>query len=258
MDITIIGTGNMARGIATRALAGGHTVTLLGTSTERPRRSPPSWPATCAPARSATRSPATSSCSPSGTRRSTTCSHATATSSTARSSSTSPTRSTPRPTRRSPRGGLGRPGDRRARPGREGRQGVQHDIRRHARRGQVAGQPLDVFIASDDEDAKDSRPAARRRRRPARDRRRPAGARASARGARLPQHGHPARPRHQLRQRGQGPRLARGPTTDSAPAAGGRGERAISTYDTDFVLVRARALAAAIEALQTAGHEVSA
>jgi predicted dinucleotide-binding enzyme len=35
MDITIIGTGNMARGIATRALAGGHTVTLLGTSTEK-------------------------------------------------------------------------------------------------------------------------------------------------------------------------------------------------------------------------------
>jgi 8-hydroxy-5-deazaflavin:NADPH oxidoreductase len=31
MDITIIGTGNMARGIATRALKGGHTVTLLGT-----------------------------------------------------------------------------------------------------------------------------------------------------------------------------------------------------------------------------------
>jgi predicted dinucleotide-binding enzyme len=31
MDITIIGTGNMARGLATRALAGGHSVTLLGT-----------------------------------------------------------------------------------------------------------------------------------------------------------------------------------------------------------------------------------
>jgi predicted dinucleotide-binding enzyme len=30
MDVTIIGTGNMARGIATRALAGGHGVTLLG------------------------------------------------------------------------------------------------------------------------------------------------------------------------------------------------------------------------------------
>ena len=33
MEITIIGTGNMARGIATRALAGGHSVTLLGTET---------------------------------------------------------------------------------------------------------------------------------------------------------------------------------------------------------------------------------
>jgi predicted dinucleotide-binding enzyme len=35
MNITIIGTGNMARGIATRALVGGHTVTLLGTSREK-------------------------------------------------------------------------------------------------------------------------------------------------------------------------------------------------------------------------------
>src|SRR4051812_8228737 len=31
MEITIVGTGNMARGIAARALAGGHAVTLLGT-----------------------------------------------------------------------------------------------------------------------------------------------------------------------------------------------------------------------------------
>jgi predicted dinucleotide-binding enzyme len=31
MDITIVGTGNMSRGIATRALAGNHSVTLLGT-----------------------------------------------------------------------------------------------------------------------------------------------------------------------------------------------------------------------------------
>jgi hypothetical protein len=37
MDITIIGTGNMARGIATRALAGGHAVTLLGTDSEKAR-----------------------------------------------------------------------------------------------------------------------------------------------------------------------------------------------------------------------------
>jgi predicted dinucleotide-binding enzyme len=35
MDITIIGTGNMARGIATRALAGGNTVTLLGTDSDK-------------------------------------------------------------------------------------------------------------------------------------------------------------------------------------------------------------------------------
>ena len=31
MDVTIIGTGNMARGIATRLLAGGHGITFLGT-----------------------------------------------------------------------------------------------------------------------------------------------------------------------------------------------------------------------------------
>jgi len=35
MDITIIGTGNMGRGIATRALAGGQSVTLLGTDTAK-------------------------------------------------------------------------------------------------------------------------------------------------------------------------------------------------------------------------------
>jgi 8-hydroxy-5-deazaflavin:NADPH oxidoreductase len=35
LQITIIGTGNMARGIATRALAGSNTVTLLGTSADK-------------------------------------------------------------------------------------------------------------------------------------------------------------------------------------------------------------------------------
>jgi len=35
MNITILGTGNMARGIATRAVAGGHTVTLLGTTADK-------------------------------------------------------------------------------------------------------------------------------------------------------------------------------------------------------------------------------
>lgn len=35
MDITIIGTGNMGRGLATRAVAGGHNVTLIGTDMEK-------------------------------------------------------------------------------------------------------------------------------------------------------------------------------------------------------------------------------
>ena len=35
MDITIVGTGNMARGIGSRALAGGHNVTLVGKDEER-------------------------------------------------------------------------------------------------------------------------------------------------------------------------------------------------------------------------------
>jgi 8-hydroxy-5-deazaflavin:NADPH oxidoreductase len=35
MEITIIGTGNMGRGIATRALAGGHDVTLIGTEIDK-------------------------------------------------------------------------------------------------------------------------------------------------------------------------------------------------------------------------------
>ena len=35
MDTTIIGTGNMGRAIATRALAGGHHVTLIGTEIEK-------------------------------------------------------------------------------------------------------------------------------------------------------------------------------------------------------------------------------
>jgi predicted dinucleotide-binding enzyme len=35
MDVTIIGTGNMARGIATRVLAGGHSLALLGHTAEK-------------------------------------------------------------------------------------------------------------------------------------------------------------------------------------------------------------------------------
>ena len=35
MDITIIGTGNMGRALTTRAVAGGHRVTLLGTAPQK-------------------------------------------------------------------------------------------------------------------------------------------------------------------------------------------------------------------------------
>ena len=35
VDLTIIGTGNMGRAIAARALAGGHDVTLIGTEVEK-------------------------------------------------------------------------------------------------------------------------------------------------------------------------------------------------------------------------------
>jgi 8-hydroxy-5-deazaflavin:NADPH oxidoreductase len=35
MEITIIGTGNMARGIGTRAIAGGHTVNVIGKDREQ-------------------------------------------------------------------------------------------------------------------------------------------------------------------------------------------------------------------------------
>jgi 8-hydroxy-5-deazaflavin:NADPH oxidoreductase len=34
MDITIIGTGNMSRGVGSRALAGGHTLTVVGKGSE--------------------------------------------------------------------------------------------------------------------------------------------------------------------------------------------------------------------------------
>ena len=38
MNVTIIGTGNMARGIATRAVAGGHSVHRLGTEAAKATR----------------------------------------------------------------------------------------------------------------------------------------------------------------------------------------------------------------------------
>jgi 8-hydroxy-5-deazaflavin:NADPH oxidoreductase len=74
--------------------------------------------------------------------------------------------------------------------------------------GRVAGQPLDVFIASDADDAKATviRIVTDAGLRP--DRRGPAQARARARGARLPPHGAAAATRHRLLERGEGSRLA--------------------------------------------------
>jgi 8-hydroxy-5-deazaflavin:NADPH oxidoreductase len=74
--------------------------------------------------------------------------------------------------------------------------------------GRVAGYPLDVLIASDDAAAKQTLSrvvARRRRRRHAPHRRRAAQARPRDRGARLPAHGAPEAARHQLCQRCEGP-----------------------------------------------------
>ena len=73
--------------------------------------------------------------------------------------------------------------------------------------GQVAGHPARRLHGLRRRGGEAGRPAARGRRRPARDRRRPARARAPARGRRLSQHGRPARARHQLRQRPEDRRL---------------------------------------------------
>ena len=195
----------MARGIATRALAGGHTVTLLGTEPARPRRSRASCPATCAPAPSATRSPATSSCSPSGTRRSTTSSAATATSSTGKvvvdiTNPVDPQTYAPLTVEA---GSAAQEIAQKA-PGAKVVKAFNTTFAGSLVEGQVGGQPLDVFVASDDDDAKATRPRARRERRPARPRRRPARPRPPARRRRLPAHGDPARPRRHLRQRPEG------------------------------------------------------
>jgi hypothetical protein len=75
----------MARGIATRALAGGNSVTVLGTGADKAEALAGELGGDVAPARSGTRSPGRSSSSPSGTPPSMTSSTGTGTSSTARS-----------------------------------------------------------------------------------------------------------------------------------------------------------------------------
>ena len=185
MDVTIIGTGNMARGIATRALAGGHYVTCSAPGDrEAPMRvARDSARTTCAAGRRR----------PARRRRGRACRlvrgrrgggrAGTATSSRARSSSTSPTRSTSDASTGSSRrsGRLGGAGNR-------GQGGARRTVVKAFNttfagtlsEGSVAGQPLDVLIAGDDDDGKE-RSAARPRRRPPPDRRRPPSARTSSR-----------------------------------------------------------------------------
>ena len=211
MDITIIGTGNMARGIATRALAGGHAVTLLGTESGKAEalagelagdvggrrgRRRARW------RRRRPRDPlrAIDTCSSrygdqlgreDGRRH-----HQPRRPRVVRAAR----RSRPaRPPRRSPR----RP------PGANVVKAWNTTFAGTLVEGEVAGQPIDVLVASDDDDAKaavrqiveDGGPRAGRRR--------PARPRPRARGPRLPAHGAPAAARHRLREHRQGPRVSR-------------------------------------------------
>jgi shikimate 5-dehydrogenase len=74
MQITIIGAGNMARGIATRALSGGHTVRLINREPDKAARlaaglqETPQPPTSRQPAQPASAEPA-SSFSPSPARQ---------------------------------------------------------------------------------------------------------------------------------------------------------------------------------------------
>ena len=155
MEITIIGAGNMARGIATRALSAGNAVALLAPHDRRTRWGwPARSPAPCGPARSAT-----------DVQRRRGARHLVP----VLDEVLGPIRRTARRQGGRRHHQPGRPADLQPldvaagsavrkiaqSPRRDGRQGVQHHLRRHARRGQVAGQPLDVFVASDDEAAKE-------------------------------------------------------------------------------------------------------
>ena len=100
MDITIIGTGNMARGIATRAVEGGQNVTLLGTAKAKADALAQELPGEVHTGQVGDPLAGDVVVLAVWYQAVPTYSLATATSSTARSSSTSPTRSTRRPTRR--------------------------------------------------------------------------------------------------------------------------------------------------------------
>ena len=110
------------------------------------------------------------------------------------------------------RGRLGRAGDRRQ--GARGAKVVKAFNTTFAGtlvEGQVAGQPLDVFVASDDEEAKRTVAELVEDGGMRAGRRRPARPRPRARGARLPAHGAAAAARHRLLERDQDPGLSLAP-----------------------------------------------
>lgn len=219
MDITIIGTGNMGRGIATRALAGGphrHPARPRARQgrggRERAVRRRPHGHRRRQAHRRCRRARG------SGTRHSTTC---------------WPIR---RPARRQGRRRhhqLRRPQhlpavDRRGRLRRPGRQGIwgqgqrglQHHLRGQARRRGGPGQPLHVSSLPT-MSTPSARSASSRGPQGARRPRRATRPRPPARSHGLPAHGHPKRPRHRLRQHHQGPRVTRRRLDESSLDRGG-------------------------------------
>ena len=157
MRVTIVGAGNMGRGMGTRAVAGGHQVEILDATWRKRRGSPASSAAPRPRWRPERRSAGRSWCSPSTTRASRTRSSSTPSSSPARSWSTSPTPSTSRP-------GTGWP----RHPGTSSAEEVQRLVPQGTPvvkafnttfagtlvEGEVDGQQLDVLIAGDDQAAK--------------------------------------------------------------------------------------------------------
>ena len=231
MDITIIGNGNMARGIATRALAGGLTVEVLGqditkaqelaaelgagvtfgTTAEAPQGGAivvlavpfdAAKNVVSASARPLNGKTIVDITNPVNFETFDSLVVEPGTSAAGRNRAACP--------RRRQRG-----------------QGVQHHLRRHPRRRErSAGQPLDVFIAGDNADATAAVEQLRQRRRHAPDRRRPAGARAPARG-RSATSTWPSSPAlgTNYAQRGQGPRLAHSTSRRRSSSAAEPGER---------------------------------
>ena len=205
MDVTIIGTGNMARGIDIRVIAGGHDLTVVGKEAERKRSSPTS----AARTRRASPTPAI------GSRATWSCSrgHLQTRARSSRSTAiqlagkvvvdiTNPVNAktfddlvVPHPIRRPP------PSSQPSRPPTPASSRPSTPLRDHAARGGSLGQAgrPDRRRRRAGQGLGDRRAGARRRPQP--DRRRPAEARTRARGARPAPHGRPGHARLASRAR---------------------------------------------------------